>query len=188
VVSALGLFAHVAQAQYDFPIDNCACHIHYEHWVQLQLQLSTIMDRDFPQRLVEDEVTVRAILRNQACVDVRKVSNVLEWTLAPASTSDCAPGHLSSYILCAQEFLSRGDLEGARLYFDFANYLLPMAIPCMDPVIWTITPEDFYLNHQLLARAAEERAGLGKSSADLQKHEIKALAWRSKRSAPHLVR
>ena len=32
----------VCQTAQDFPIDSCACHIFYEHWVQMQLVISLV--------------------------------------------------------------------------------------------------------------------------------------------------
>merc|ERR1712107_617892 len=164
------------KAQYDYPIDSCACHIHYEFWVQLQYQLSQVLNSDFSHKLFQEGSNVQELLSAQECRNPRRIKNLNEWTLVPTS-SDCAPGHMSHYILCAQAHLMMGDVEGARLYFDFANYIFPVAMPCMDPVIWTITPDTFYDNYRAVVLAAENLAHHGVSSPSFE--EIKALAWRT---------
>ncbi|CAK0855981.1 unnamed protein product [Prorocentrum cordatum] len=124
-----------------------------------------------------------------------------EWTLAPAG-SDCTPGHMGHYIepvLCSQACLARGDVEGAGLYVKaFGHRRHPVAIPCMDPGIWTLTPEDFYSNYRrvvlaagavasspaasaqlpVVASAADEAGGRAAPSAA----ELRALAWRAESS------
>ena len=119
IVVALYLaLAQVAEAQYDFPHDSCACHIHYEMWVTLQHKVSEVLTADFPQRLWEDgsEAHYFVVGRESECWEPSRMDNILEWTVGPGS-SDCASGHLALYILCAQAFLRRGDLQGARQPF-----------------------------------------------------------------------
>merc|ERR1719491_602173 len=94
--------ACTAEAQYDFPHDSCACHIHYEMWVTLQHKVSQLLTADFPRLLWEDGSTVQNFVlgRQSECWEPSRIDNILEWTVGPA-TSDCAPGHLTLYILCA---------------------------------------------------------------------------------------
>jgi len=165
----------LARGQYDFPVDSCACHIHYEVWVQLQHQLSQILTPSFPDRLFEDGSAVQRYVLRQECSNPREVKNLLEWTLAPAN-SDCAPGHLSQFLMCAQADLLHGDVEAARRHFDFANYLFPLAMPCMDPAIWTITPEAFYDRYRAVVAAAEALHGRGGGPPSLE--DLRSLAWR----------
>eukprot|EP00747_Dinoflagellata_sp_TGD_P208860 gnl/TRDRNA2_/TRDRNA2_82305_c0_seq1.p1 gnl/TRDRNA2_/TRDRNA2_82305_c0~~gnl/TRDRNA2_/TRDRNA2_82305_c0_seq1.p1 ORF type:complete len:200 (+),score=30.42 gnl/TRDRNA2_/TRDRNA2_82305_c0_seq1:128-727(+) len=163
--------------QYDFPLDSCACHIHYEVWVQLQLRLSVVLTPEFADRLLEEGSEVQVYIGNQDCRDPRKLGNILEWTLGPAN-SDCVPGHMSQFILCSQAYLMRGDLDGARRYFDLANYMFPLALPCMDAAIWTITPEAFYDRYRSIIVAAEAKSAVGGERQPLQDAEIRMLAWR----------
>eukprot|EP00933_Yihiella_yeosuensis_P009555 TRINITY_DN11551_c0_g1_i1.p1 TRINITY_DN11551_c0_g1~~TRINITY_DN11551_c0_g1_i1.p1 ORF type:complete len:205 (-),score=16.74 TRINITY_DN11551_c0_g1_i1:245-859(-) len=174
----LSLF-RLPKAQYDFPVDSCACHIHYEHWVQFQFQLSAILN-ELPSLLAMKDSPAHRLLNAQECSNVHDLKNILAWTLAPASGSDCAPGQISIYILCSQLFLTKGDLEGARKYLDMANYLLPLAMPCMDPAIWTLKPEDVYYNHLRMAAVSEERQLSGLTARPLHQKEIEALMWRPK--------
>eukprot|EP00927_Polykrikos_kofoidii_P008731 TRINITY_DN13638_c0_g2_i1.p1 TRINITY_DN13638_c0_g2~~TRINITY_DN13638_c0_g2_i1.p1 ORF type:complete len:224 (+),score=32.34 TRINITY_DN13638_c0_g2_i1:200-871(+) len=180
VAAVVASFCAGVNAQYDFPVDSCACHVHYEMWVQLQLQLSRLLTADFPDMLLELGSFAQDSVMQQECKDPTKIKNELEWTLGPAS-SGCAAGHLSVYVLCAQQYLLRSNLEAARKYFDFANYLFPMAMPCMDPVIWTITPEAFYDRYIAVVRAADARLhGVDEahSPVPLTRDEVWELAWR----------
>mmetsp|Transcript_6714 Transcript_6714/g.17130 ORF Transcript_6714/g.17130 Transcript_6714/m.17130 type:complete len:183 (+) Transcript_6714:78-626(+) len=158
VAAAVAWLCQPGLGQYDFPIDSCACHIHYEAWVQLQHQLSLLLTEDFPTQLAEEGSLTRAIVNKEECRDPYSIENELEWTLGPA-TGDCAPGHMSHYVLCAQQYLAAGDVPTARKYMEFANYMLPFATPCMDPEIWTLTPEALRRHHNALVLASEGLAG-----------------------------
>eukprot|EP00971_Amphidinium_carterae_P270804 5373999-Amphidinium_carterae.1 len=180
------LHAWFGSAQYDFPLDPCSCHIHYEVWQQFQLRVSQVFTSDFPEELfVEGSLSQRMVMQ-ESCPNPKKMKNVLEWTLQLAST-DCAAGHLVTYIICAQSALLLADVNTARTYFDFANFLLPVAMPCMDPAIWTFTVEAFYDRYrmmvlavdlqvydweQLLQRGTQNR--LSEQDIDI----LKELAWR----------
>lgn len=166
--------AHV-QGQYDFPIDSCACHIHYEIWVQQQYQISqTLSSPSFPEELFLQGSAVHRYIMRQECSNPLTVSNILEWTLSPAN-SDCAPGHMSQFVLCAQKSLLQGNVMAARRYFDFANYIFPVASHCMDPAIWTITEMSFYHHYRAMVVFSEmlQKRGLTASEEDLR-----SLAWR----------
>merc|ERR1712139_129154 len=92
--------------------------------------------------------------------------------------SDCASGHLVLYILCAQAFLKQGDLYAARKYFDVASFLFPMALPCMDPMIWTIDAEAFYERYRAIVAASDALARKGGDQSTLAQEDLMALAWR----------
>merc|ERR1712194_910777 len=165
----------IVRAQYDAPIDSCACHIHYEFWVQLQMKLALTLTSDFPTELTRAGSPTKPYLLEHGCRDPRNVKNRLEWTLGPAN-SDCVPGHMSHYILCAQLYLSEGDLEAAALHYDYANFYMPLAVPCMDPAIWAFTPEDFYDRYREVTLAAERARA--QQWPPLGTEEIQRLAWR----------
>lgn len=45
----------LTSAQYDIPVDNCACHIHYEVWIVQQYALSRWLTHEFPDELFKAE-------------------------------------------------------------------------------------------------------------------------------------
>merc|ERR1712113_1101574 len=109
-LSVLGFLGRFTAAQYDFPVDSCACHIHYEYWVQLQYRLTQLLTADFPSQLFQEGSLVRRYVHEQDCRNPHNVDNILEWTIGPAN-SDCVPGHVSHYITCAQAYLLQGDIN-----------------------------------------------------------------------------
>jgi len=165
----------LAGAQYDFPVDSCACHIHYEVWVQLQFQMSNLLTASFPDLLFQEGSPVHSYISRQDCSNPRGIKNVLEWTLGPAN-SDCAPGHMSQHVLCAQASILQGDVEAARRYFEFANYMFPLAMPCMDPEIWTITPATFYNRYRAVVMASEVLRN--KADVTMGIADLRSLAWK----------
>eukprot|EP00929_Paragymnodinium_shiwhaense_P097441 TRINITY_DN59120_c1_g1_i1.p1 TRINITY_DN59120_c1_g1~~TRINITY_DN59120_c1_g1_i1.p1 ORF type:complete len:197 (+),score=12.43 TRINITY_DN59120_c1_g1_i1:157-747(+) len=170
------------RGQYDFPHDSCACHIHYEHWVQQQYQLSRLFTSSFAEELFTAGSYAQVYVSSQECRDPHKDKNILEWTLGPA-TSDCTPGHLTHYILCAQFRLLKRDIPGAREYFAYANYLFPMSLACMDPEIWPITQESFYERYRAINLAASEWSK-APGHAVPSTEELQELAWRPLESPP----
>ncbi|CAE6969546.1 unnamed protein product [Symbiodinium microadriaticum] len=138
-----GLLLANVHAQYDFPLDSCACHIFYEHWVQMQLVISRTFTEDFADKAMDETSGIREAITFDSCRDLQKEENSLGWTATTAAATDCAPGQMSTFIMCSQLALLRGDLEAALLWSDIANYMLPFAASCMDVVQWTISPEDF---------------------------------------------
>mmetsp|Transcript_25452 Transcript_25452/g.59259 ORF Transcript_25452/g.59259 Transcript_25452/m.59259 type:complete len:210 (+) Transcript_25452:131-760(+) len=172
--------------QYDFPIDSCSCHIHYEVWQQFQLKVSRIFTSDFPEELFDEGSYAYSIVQAESCPSPWKIKNVLEWTLQLANT-DCAVGHVVTYIICAQQALLDADVERARSNFDFANFLFPFAMPCMDAAIWTVTAEAFYDRYRVMVGAVDlqlmdwQQLRLRKLQDRLSDEDmavLKELAWR----------
>ncbi|CAJ1406303.1 unnamed protein product [Effrenium voratum] len=173
---ALWLLLVLANGQYDWPLDSCACHIFYEHWVRMQLVISQVFTADFADQALAS-AAVREALAFDSCRDLRKVENSLAWTVSTAAQTDCAPGQMSSFIMCSQSALLKGDLESARLYSEIANYQLPFAANCMDAAQWTFRPEDVQRNHRTLMRFALQRELAGQEGP-LTPEEVRGLLWR----------
>ena len=49
------------------------------------------------------------------CEDLRQVENSLAWTVATAAATDCAPGQMSTFIMCSQLALLRKDLWRSKI-------------------------------------------------------------------------
>ncbi|CAE7769577.1 unnamed protein product [Symbiodinium pilosum] len=126
---------------------------------------------------MDEKSGIREAIAFDSCRDLRKEENSLGWSVTTAAATDCAPGQMSTFIMCSQLALLRGDLEAALLYSDIANYMLPFAASCMDVVQWTIRPEDVSENHRVLVLAAAEREENG-MSGPLRPEEIHSLLWR----------
>eukprot|EP00435_Cladocopium_sp_Y103_P020653 s308_g5.t1 len=158
--------------QYDFPVDSCACHIFYEHWVQMQLVISKVLTPDFPDKILDERSGVREQLAFDSCQDLRKVKNSLAWTVSTAAQTDCSPGQMSTFIMCSQLALLKNDFELALMYSEIANYQLPFASNCMDPGQWTIRPEDVLHNHRKMLHFSLEFP-----TGDLTRDQVKHLLW-----------
>ncbi|CAL1146743.1 unnamed protein product [Cladocopium goreaui] len=158
--------------QYDFPVDSCACHIFYEHWVQMQLVISKVLTPDFPEKALDETSGVREALAFDSCQDLRKVKNSLAWTVSTAAQTDCSPGQMSTFIMCSQLALLKNDFELALMYSEIANYQLPFASNCMDPGQWTLRPEDVLHNHRKMLRFSLEVP-----DRDLTPDQVKHLLW-----------
>ena len=89
--------------------DSCACHIHYEWWVQMQWHLNQILIQpDLAAQLFNEAEgsNVREYLKRQNCRKADRITNKVEWSLVPAA-SDCVPGHMTLYTSVSRKFYFR---------------------------------------------------------------------------------